>query len=276
MTERYAAFAAFNSKEVSEALAAESQPVRDVAHGAGSILQVADGKISLEVFPTAGVARVTTDHARLEVHRVPAYAVDAQKHRVVFEQGADDDRTRLMIRDDGKVSFYPVMRAAEAVVTEQKPSVDTKPTVTPPVASEAATVPQTASGVVSAEATERELVTLQGRLGRDPNFSETEDGLAASFLFGVNTLGQKKADWFWVTAYGDSAHTLKQAYDSRDPKRHMGQGTPVTVMGMLVPPEGRSGTRQGTAKDFAATGVTRLQRPAAPYKPGELDRLLGA
>jgi hypothetical protein len=119
-------------------------------------------------------------------------------------------------------------------------------------------------------------VTLHGRFGGDPRFAETDDGLVATFLFGVNTVGQKKADWFWVSVQGERAQTVQHAYTSTRPKERMQQGTPVTVVGSLAPPDERTPTRKSTTRDFQATDVTRLARPAAPYKPGELGQMLGA
>jgi hypothetical protein len=102
MTERYSTLPDFNTGAVSDALAAENQPVRDFAHGDGSALHVGNGKAVLEVFPTAGVARLTTAHARLELRDIPGYTVDAEKGRVVFEHGTPESRTRLIVQDDGK------------------------------------------------------------------------------------------------------------------------------------------------------------------------------
>ena len=52
----------------------------------------------------------TTPDARIELYRVPRYTVSGQ--RVVFEQGDHDDRSRLLVGRDGRVSFHPVLRAA--------------------------------------------------------------------------------------------------------------------------------------------------------------------
>src|SRR5437764_12369732 len=109
MTEQYSEFHEFDSQAVRQALGAEPRPMRDIAHGDGEALDVGD--TVLEVYRDAGFARVTTDNARIEVYRVPSYTISGG--RVVFEQGEQDDRTRLLLRADGKVSFYPVLRGPE-------------------------------------------------------------------------------------------------------------------------------------------------------------------
>src|SRR3954452_8136403 len=112
MTEQ---FSEFDGRKAGEALGAEPRTLRDVAHGDGEALNVGDAV--LEVYPDAGVTRVTTPDARIELFRVPNYSVTGE--RVVFEQGGEDDRTRLQVRADGKVAFHPVLRATESPTTSE-------------------------------------------------------------------------------------------------------------------------------------------------------------
>src|SRR3954471_4982879 len=109
MSELPSNFSEFDAQAAGEALGAEPRAMRDVAHGDGEALDVGEAK--LEVYRDTGVARVTTPDARIELFRVPSYAITGE--RVVFEQGTDDDRSRLQVRADGKVAFHPVLRAAE-------------------------------------------------------------------------------------------------------------------------------------------------------------------
>jgi hypothetical protein len=253
MTEQYSEFSGFKSDEVRTVLAAQGQPARDLSHGAGEALSVAGGRVLLEVFPASGVARVTTDHARVEVHRVPGYSVDQDKGRVVFEQGPDDERTRLIVRGDGKVSFYPIVRAAEAAVTEQKPATDAKPTAAPQVPSEAATGPQTTSVDSRQESEEVQLVTLQGRLGRDPWFSGGEDSPIAGFPLAVNTDSQ--TTWHKVVVFDETAVALKEHAQRGDIRK----GRLVDVTGHIETRE--EPTTKGTKKivEFHASQVTRVR-----------------
>src|SRR4051794_23223204 len=103
-------FSEFDAASVGQALGAEPRTMHDVAHGDGEALDVGD--TVLEVYRDTGFPRVTTPDARIELYRVPSYNVSGE--RVVFEQGDQDDRSRLLVRNDGKVSFYPVLRATES------------------------------------------------------------------------------------------------------------------------------------------------------------------
>src|SRR3954467_5822787 len=100
-------FSEFDTQAAGEALNSQPHTMRDVAHGDGEAINV--GETTLEVYRNAGVARVTTPDARIELFRVPSYSMTGE--RVVFEQGDGDDRTRLQVRADGKVAFHPLLRA---------------------------------------------------------------------------------------------------------------------------------------------------------------------
>src|SRR3712207_6102674 len=132
-------FSDFNAQEVGKALEAEPRTTRDVAHGNGEAMNL--GETTLEIYRDAGVARVTTPDARIELFRVPSYSITGE--RVVFEQGEPDDRSRLLVRGDGKVSFYPVLRAPDASWTRQTASSGRQDSPTPDVASAATTEPAT-------------------------------------------------------------------------------------------------------------------------------------
>src|SRR3954454_24915636 len=113
MPETPSNFSGFDAAVVGQALGAEPRTMRDIAHGDGEALDVGD--TVLEVYRDAGFARVTTPDARIELYRVPSYNVSGE--RVVFEQGDQDDRSRLLVRGDGRVSFYPVLRGPESPTT---------------------------------------------------------------------------------------------------------------------------------------------------------------
>ena len=72
--------------------------MRDIAHGNGEALHVGD--TVLEVYRDAGFARVTTPDARIELYRVPRYSVSGE--RVVFEQGEEENRSRLQAQADSE------------------------------------------------------------------------------------------------------------------------------------------------------------------------------
>src|SRR3954452_2590211 len=117
MAEQYSSFQEFDPQAAAQALGAEARQTRDVAHGDGQAFNLQDAV--LEVYPEAGVTRATTQDARVELFRVPRYEVREQ--HIVFEQGTED-RTRLTVSGDGKVSLRPVLRATEAYRTDGNPT----------------------------------------------------------------------------------------------------------------------------------------------------------
>src|SRR3954468_1487382 len=138
MTEQQASFAEFNGEHVSSFLVARSEPTRDFTLGDGSALHIAGGKAVLEVFPQ-GVVRMTNGRARVEVHDVSSYTVIPERGQVVFEHGTDDERARLLVRDNGKFSFYPVLRATESSRTNEAPQNGQQDSPTVSQSSETAT-----------------------------------------------------------------------------------------------------------------------------------------
>src|SRR3954466_3773211 len=109
MPEQYSAFHEFDAAAAGQALGAEPRSTRDVAHGDGQAFNLTDAV--LEVYPDAGVTRATTQDGRVELFRVPRY--ELREAQIVFEQGPEDKRRRLTVSGDGKVSYRPVLRAAE-------------------------------------------------------------------------------------------------------------------------------------------------------------------
>src|SRR3954454_9907308 len=128
-------FSEFDAAAAGQALGTEPHAMRDVAHGDGKALDI--GETTLEVYRDAGVARVTTPDARIELFRVPSYSISAE--RVLFEQGTDGNRSRLLVGRDGKVSFRPVVRATESSQTNDSPSSGRQDSPTPSMPSETPT-----------------------------------------------------------------------------------------------------------------------------------------
>src|SRR4051794_22783703 len=164
----------FDAHAAGEALGSQPHPMRDVAHGDGEVLNIGD--TTLEVYRDAGVARVTTPDARIELFRVPSYSVSSE--RVLFEQGTDGDRTRLLVGRDGKVSFRPVVRATESSRTNENASDGRQDSPNGHGPSEGTTQPSSPDGDKGGEVQQ---LQLQGRLGRDPWFSSNGDRHTAGF-----------------------------------------------------------------------------------------------
>jgi hypothetical protein len=128
MAERFSKFSEFDAAKAGEALGTEPSATRDVAHGDGQAIAIGD--TTLEVYQEAGVARVTTPDARIELFRLPTYNVTSE--RVVFQQGEPKTRTRLLVRSDGRVWYYPGLRAPESARTGETASSNEVVSPTPP------------------------------------------------------------------------------------------------------------------------------------------------
>src|SRR4051794_4806284 len=261
MPETPSNFSEFDAKAAGEALGADPRSTRDVAHGLGDELDI--GETTLEVYRDAGVTRVTTPDARIELFRVPSYAINGE--RVVFEQGEEDNRSRLLVRNDGKVSFYPVLRATESSKTGETADSGLKNSPTPSMPSETLTGPEGQTTTLEGEKKcEVEQQVLQGRLGRDPWFSgEGEEPLAGFPLAIHDDRGQ--TNWHRVVVFGEAVSEVQAAAQ----KGQLRKGRLVQVQGTEVTREEVSprGARR-PVKEFHATNVTRMISGTVPHPKG--------
>jgi hypothetical protein len=253
MPEKPSNFNEFDAAVVGQALGAEPRTMRDIAHGDGEALKVGD--TVLEVYRDAGFARVTTADARIELFRVPSYTLSGE--RVVFEQGDQDDRSRLLVRSDGKVSFYPVLRATESSRTPDTGLSGRMDSPAPPVSSDSVTGRNgTTSGPLEAEkGGEVQQVQLQGRLGRDPWFSTSDEQHVAGFPLAVNDQ-EGRTTWHKVVVFDTTAEQLHEAVQ----KKQISKGKLVAVTGQTVlreEPKSNGGMKKSA--EFHATDVTRVQ-----------------
>jgi hypothetical protein len=243
-------FSEFDINKAGEALGAEPHTTRDVAHGDGQTISVGD--TNLEIYKDAGVARVTTPDARIELFRVPTYSVSTE--RVVFQQGEDDTTTRLLIRSDGRVWLYPAIRAAEAFMTDEATRPDEVLSPTPSEPSADATRPPDGIPGADPEKQEPEQHQLSGRLGRDPWFGTRGEEPAAGFPLAVND-DQGQTTWHRVVVTGELVDQLKANLQSGQIKK----GRLVQLSGIQVvqsEPTAKGGTRSTT--EFHATAVSRI------------------
>jgi hypothetical protein len=260
MPETPSHFSEFDANKVGEALGAEPHATRDVAHGDGEALSVGDA--TLEVYRDAGVARVTTPDARIELFRIPSYIVNGE--RVVFEQGDQDDRTRLQVRADGKVAFHPVLRVAESPTTQETaPSGQQLPTSTSGLSEGTTRLPDTAASTAP-EGKEPPQQQLTGRLGNDPWYIPRDEGPVAGFPLAVHD-EQGKTTWHKVVVSGETAEQMnagRQTGQFKKGRLVQLSGTPVTRQ----EDNGKGGTR--TVKEFHATSVVRLKDTTVPHPQG--------
>jgi hypothetical protein len=250
----------FDAQAAGQALGTQPHASRDVAHGDGDALTV--GETTLEVYPDAGVARVTTPDARIELFRVPNYAISGE--RVVFEEGTEDDRTRLQVRADGKVAFHPILRATETSRTPDTTSSGHQDSPAGQVTAETPTGSQTPQAPEGEKNGEVEQQILLGRLGRDPWFIPREGDPVAGFPFAVND-EQGRTTWHKVVVTGELAEQVAQGRDAGQFKKGrlvQLSGTPVT----RKEDNGKGGTR--TVTEFHATSAVRMKNTTVPHPQG--------
>jgi hypothetical protein len=249
-------FSQFDAAKVGEALRAEPQEIRDVAYGDGQAMDVAD--TTLEVYRHAGVARITTPDARIELFRVPSYQVSPE--RLVFSQGVADARTRLLLRSDGRVWLYPGLRAAESNATVETPSAGEVASPTPAEPSTGVTGRPDAISTGDPEHKEPEQQQLIGRLGRDPWFKSEGDQPSAGFPLAVND-EHGKTTWHRIVVSGELANQVRAGLQEGQIKR----GRLVQLSGIEVvqsAPTAKGGTK--TTKEFHATSVVPMKNPTKP------------
>src|SRR3954466_9112600 len=267
MPETPSKFSEFDMQAASEALGAESHPMHDVAHGDGEALTA--GEAVLEVYRDAGVTRVTTPDARIELFRVPSYSISAE--RVLFEQGTDGNRSRLLVGRDGKVSFRPVVRATESSRTSETPPNGHHNSPTPSMPSENLTGRENRTTTPSSTQTttlegakngEVEQQVLQGRLGRDPWFNSDGDQQIAGFPLAVHN--ENETVWHKVVVFDATADQLQQDHS----KGVIRKGRLVDVTGQIVireEPKPSGGVKK--IPEFHASRVTRVTSRTVPVRP---------
>jgi hypothetical protein len=256
MAERFSKFSEFDAAKAGEALGTEPSATRDVAHGDGQAIAIGD--TTLEVYQEAGVARVTTPDARIELFRLPTYNVTSE--RVVFQQGEPKTRTRLLVRSDGRVWYYPGLRAPESARTGETASSNEVVSPNPAEPSTDATRPSESIPGADPEKQEPEQLQLSGRLGRDPWFSTRGEEPAAGFPLAVND-AQGKTTWHRVLAFGEVAEQVRVGLQ----KGQIKKGRLVQLSGTQV--VHKEQTEKGGARtttEFHASSVTRVQSRPTP------------
>lgn len=250
MNERYVEIADFDPEAVGRTLRAEPRSLRDVAHGDGEALTLAEGKAQLEIYPGAGVARVTTADARVEIYRVPGYSLNADVGRVVFDQGTDDDRTRLLVQHNGRISFHPVLRAVQSPTTAETPTTATQLPLGAPVVAEppTATQPNAVAQAERSEGEEPTTITVTGRLGHDPVLKPKENPPFARVALAHNDHAAGRTTWYNVLATGDMVDQLSDRL----------RGDEVRISGTLEKPATGAQTKKPT---FRATEIVFIPPP---------------
>lgn len=248
---------------VVDALEAAAEPRRHVAFGAGVQLQLdAETAAALELYPAAGVVRLTTQDAEVTLFRQPPPALDPERGRVRFARDTDTERVRLSLAASGEVALFiaPVApgRETRAVVDPGDAGIplagETRVLGRSGGSSDAAAEPsptpvrpvqELASGE---QASKRERLTLSGRLGRAPSFRTTRNGkLIASFPLAVRD-EDGNTTWHTILTFGARAEQLRDQLE---------KGQVVQVIGYQHAREVR--TKRGETKTVVEVYATLVK-----------------
>lgn len=93
---------AFDGEAVAKALGTTAQEVTDPAHGEGQRFQVRSDKafLSLDTFPEAGVSRITTRGARIELFGGTLPTVE-DEGIVFMQKNQDHEHSTVALHPDG-------------------------------------------------------------------------------------------------------------------------------------------------------------------------------
>jgi hypothetical protein len=210
-----------------DALDAALEPSRDVAFGEGARLQFGTEASELELYPAAGVVRLTTQDAEVTLFRQPAPALDREHGRVRFASDGDAEWLRLTVATTGEVTLFvapaALQRESRAVSGPEETAIpcaeetrvlghsggpsdaihEPSPTPSLPVQEQTPAEP----------APTPERLNLSGRLGRAPAFRTTRNGtLIASFPLAVRN-EDDTTTWHTILAFGERAEQLRDQLD---------------------------------------------------------------
>jgi hypothetical protein len=242
---------------ISHALQHEPEPTRDVAHGPGIRYNLADGALTVELFPPhaerrTGIVRLSTADSLQEFYRQPQPALredglifatpehlitlsptgDLATYRLVRAEGPeeprdaseDDERGSAPPDDDSRASGHSVAR--EWPLQNPSPETEGQPRV-----------------------------TYSGRLGTDPRTKVTPKGrFVMEFPVAVVAEGQEKPDWKSTVVFDAKARTLDGV---------LRKGVAVEVVAYehrAVSRDGKTGKRRERIEYYATSVTPKLAR----------------
>ena len=197
---------------ISNALQHEPELARDIAHGPGIRYDLAEGALTVELFPpdavrTKGIIRLSTADSRQEFYRQPQPAIR--------EEGLIFETSELLIRLSpiGELMTY---RRVPDDDTQESPdaSEDRKGSETPNDDDQGTGGDSAASGKAFqnalAETEGQPRVTYSGRLGTAPRTKVTPKGkFVMEFPVAVAVEGQEKPEWRSTVVFDEKARKLE-------------------------------------------------------------------
>lgn len=217
---------------IAEVLDTAPHHIHDIAWGDGSSYLVgheSEQPTRLDLYPAAGVARLTTGDAQITLFRQSSPSLYTDHLR--FEHQGADERQQLILTRQGRLRLDVAPSVDDASFLDHRPSpsvgdeplqniqndphgaddgIEILPAIETPVTGHSrgqSVVAEDPSGK-----TERERVTLSGRLGQAPSFRTTRTGkLIATFPVAVRDEAGATT-WHTVLAFDARAEKLRNGF----------------------------------------------------------------
>lgn len=197
---------------ISQALNHPPEPAQDIAHGPGVRYALADGALTIELFPPhaercTGIVRLSTADSLQEFYRQPQPAL--RDEGIIFETS----QLLISVSSTGELMTYRIVPDEGAEEPSDGP--DCVGEVSDPSRDdEGPGGDSAASGTpfqnVLAETEGQPRVTYSGRLGTDPRTKMTPKGkLVMEFPVAVAVEGLEKPDWKNTVVFDEKATKLE-------------------------------------------------------------------
>lgn len=245
---------------ISSALQQAPEPARDIAHGPGIRYALADGALTVELFPphaerTRGIVRLTTADSRQEFYRQPQPAI--REEGIIFET----QEHLISLSPAGELMTYRLV-PDESAQEPPDASGDREGSETPDDDD-----PGPSGGfVTSGRAFQNALpetdgparVTYSGRLGTDARTKVTPKGkFVMEFPVAVAVEGQEKPDWRNTVVFDEKARKLEGV---------LAKGVAVDCIAYehrKVRRDEKTGRRRETVEYYATAVTPKLRKTPA-------------
>ena len=248
---------------ISIALDHQPEATRDVVHGPGLRYDLADGRLTAEIFPPhaerrTGIVRLGTEDSRQEFYRQPQPAI--REECVVFET------SELLIRlsSTSALATFRLVPDERPVVPPDAPENDDRPNARDDGAAGSSgdsAAPEGVSRTVPPETRPQPRVAYRGRLGTDPRTKTTPKGkFVMEFPVAVAVEGRDKPEWRDTVVFDAKARALEGV---------LARGSRVAVVAYEHArrhADAKTGATRET-KEYYATSVT----PETAARPADDD-----
>lgn len=196
---------------ISQALRQEPVAARDIAHGPGVRYDLADGALSVELFPPraerrSGIVRLSTEDSLQEFYRQPQPAI--REEGLIFETG----ELLISLSPTGELMTYrrvPVEGpTAPADTTEMAEGASATPDPDSAANDDSGAVERAFQNALP-ETEGQPRVTYSGRLGTNPRTKLTPKGaFVMQFPVAVAIEGRDKPEWKSTIVFDERARKL--------------------------------------------------------------------